>query len=405
MRQEELWQGGAWEHPQQPVEPLRLPQPKRGRRRGKGRGRLVFGCFLGLIAALALTASVLELLALRGETAQWAERVARLKQQTAQTTQTTIPRAPTGAAARLLLEEAGGQELTDQEIYEQCGPSVVYIQVDKGGSLGAGSGVVMTADGYIVTNEHILTGASSAWVILQDDRVLEAKLVGSHAGSDLAVLKVEADDLTPARFGSSGTLRVGDRVVAIGNPLGSQLRGTMTQGIVSAIDRSVDVNGTSMSLIQTTAALNMGNSGGALINEYGQVVGITNMKIMSDQSTIEGLGFAIPTRYAKGIVDQLISSGEARTPALGITVLHDPSRQDGVLVQSVDPASDAFAKGLSAGDVIVAANGERLTDDTSLLGVRETLGVGDTMTLTVLRNGEELTIEVVLMDAALFEQN
>ena len=409
-RTPQLWQGGAWERSGAPVTP---PVPARSpRRRSSGRGGwrgrswFGFGVFLALIASLTASAAWLSvfgvpepLLSLFPGSGDYSE--AFEPQGVSQ--ETAIPRYPAGGAARLVLAQDKGESLSLQEIYDKNIPSIVYIQADQPAGTSAGSGVVLSADGYIITNEHVIAGATSAQVILQDNTVLEAQLVGYHTQQDLAVLKVEAKDLVPAEFGSSAHLQVGDRVVAIGNPLGSALRGTMTEGIVSAINRNVDVDGTSMSLIQTTAALNSGNSGGALINEQGQVVGITTLKMMSDYETIEGLGFAIPTRFAKVIVDQIIATGQAATPALGIIVDLNVAGNGGLLVIEVDPASDAWDKGLRPEDLIVAADGVPITDENTLNTVKEPMTVGDTITLTVERGEEKLEFEIVLMDSELFQ--
>ena len=165
----------------------------------------------------------------------------------------------------------------------------------------------MSQDGYIITNSHVIELCSRLSVVLWDDRSYSAALVGRDGQTDLAVLKIDCDGLTPAQFGDSAGIQVGDMAVAIGNPLGDKLRGTMTDGIISAINRDVDVEGRTMTLIQTNAALNSGNSGGALINAFGQVVGITNMKMQSYTTPVEGLGFAIPTATVKTVVDALIA--------------------------------------------------------------------------------------------------
>ena len=413
MNGEQLWQGGAWEHPREPVEPLVLPAVGQGKRRRRGGGgRAVFTVFLLLIVTFTAGAVLLTQTDLFGQLTQmlpgapeegYGDHVRPFHPGEDEQIRTTIPGVLAGGEARLELQPLGEQVLTAQEIYGQCSPSIVYIQARYDTGMGSsGSGVILSADGYILTNAHIIAGASSAQIVFQDNTVLEAGLVGWQEDYDLAVLKVEADGLTPARFGSSADLRVGDEVVAIGNPLGGNLRGTMTQGIVSAIDRSVNVDGTTMSLIQTTAALNPGNSGGALINDRGQVVGITTMKMMSRYETIEGLGFAIPTRLAKTLVDQIIATGRAATPALGITVVFDLVRYGGLQVREVHENSDAWAKGLRAGDVIVAVNGSPMTDDSILVTLKEELGVGGSLRLTVTREGETLEFEIELMDSELF---
>ena len=228
----------------------------------------------------------------------------------------SLPRAETGTGVTMTLApKPAGEALTLQEIYRACHPSVVAIRTSKGklgGSLG--TGIIMTADGYIITNAHVLDGAKSVTVtLLADETEHEAKLVGTDSVSDLAVLKIEAQDLKPAEFGQSDSLQVGDDVIAIGNPLGTELNGTMTNGIVSAINRNVIFGGHSMTLIQTNAAINEGNSGGPLINAYGQVVGITNMKAFT--TGVEGICFAIPTSVIQPVVDALRSSPRARSAA------------------------------------------------------------------------------------------
>ena len=402
MLQEPLWQGGTWEQPQPKVEPLSLPPVRKHKRRRGRKVRIIFFLFLLAIAALTTTGFLLSRGGLihlfPGVTGPWHGEESTSRQEP------TIPSAGVGGEARLELRSKGEQVLAAQEIYARAGSSIVYIEAHHdSGAANAGSGVVMSADGYILTNAHVLAGASSVRVVFQDNRVMEAGVVGYQTDYDLAVLKVEGTDLPAAQFGSSADLQVGDTVVAIGNPLGSNLRGTMTQGIVSAINRSVDLDGTTMPLIQTTAALNPGNSGGALINDRGQVVGITTMKMMSRYETIEGLGFAIPTRLVKAVVDRIIATGAAQTPALGITVLFDLEQFGGLRVMEVKENSDAWAKGLRSGDVIVAVNGVPMTDDSVLVLAKETLGVGDSLDLRVSREGQMMDMTVVLMDAALFE--
>jgi serine protease Do len=211
----------------------------------------------------------------------------------------------------------------------------------------------------------------------------------------------------PAEFGDSDALRVGDRVAAIGNPLGEELRGTMTDGIVSAINRGIEYDGHTLTLIQTNAALNEGNSGGSLINMYGQVVGITNMKMSSSFSSIEGLGFAIPTQSMKDVVDALIADGRViGRPALGITVGSVPKEAadyytmpEGVYIESVSEKSDAYTKGIRHGDIITAVNGTAITAADEINEIKNTLSVGDSMTLTIYRDGESHDVTVVLMDA------
>ena len=317
----------------------------------------------------------------------------------------SLPAAPTAPEVEMELH-LPGKELSFQEIYAKVIPSIVSIEAYSDTAANTGTGVIMTADGYIVTNHHIIADRSEAYVILSDGREYAARLVGSDAESDLAVLKINAKHLTPAQFGSSNRVRVGDTVVAIGNPLGSELFGTMTEGIVSAINRDMNVDGYTMSLIQTTAALNPGNSGGALINTEGQVIGITNMKMMSQYETIEGLGFAIPTVWAKEVVDTLLDQGNITgRPTIGIMcfALTDGSaafygRDRGIYVDGVTKGSPAEKAGLQRGDVILTANGQELITLEQFTLIRDETGVGGTMHLTVWRDGETFETNLILVE-------
>lgn len=319
---------------------------------------------------------------------------------------TTIPRADPDPDVQLILADLPAQELSYQEIYEKVIPSIVSIQAYSDMTAFSGTGVLMTSDGYLITNHHVISGCSSAQVVLYDGRIYDAKLVGSDAHSDLAVLKIEAEGLTPAEFGNSDLLRVGDAALAIGNPLGSELFGTMTEGIVSAINRDVNVSGYTMTLVQTTAALNPGNSGGALINSSGQVVGITNLKMMSSYETIEGLGFAIPTAWAKEVVDVLLADGAITgRPTIGITCgtilpqyAEEYGRDSGVYVNSVTSGSPAAKAGIRVGDVIIAANGRSVETTEDLTDVRDEAGVGGTLALTIWRDSEILELTLTLAD-------
>jgi serine protease Do len=211
-------------------------------------------------------------------------------------------------------------------------------------------------------------------------------------------------ELPAAELGNSDALTVGDKVYAIGNPLGVELRGTFTDGIVSAINRNVWVDGRTMTLVQTNAALNSGNSGGPLINSFGQVVGINTIKMDSSLTNVEGLGFAIPTSSVVSIVNELLTYGELRPePRLGITVSQAgetlPDGTVGILVQSVTPESAGDLAGVREGDYIVAADGDAVTSSADLLRVRRRFRVGDTMDLTLWRDGETLTVTLELLDA------
>lgn len=327
--------------------------------------------------------------------------------------ETTVERAPTGDGTTLTispLPSGGAHSL--QEIYRENIASIVSIRGSKGDGMSLGTGVVMSEDGYIITNSHVIEGCGAVDVVLQDERVFQALLVGQDAQSDLAVLKIDCAGLTPAQFGDSTLLEVGDAVAAIGNPLGEELRGTMTDGIISAINRDVNVDGYTMVLLQTTAALNSGNSGGALINDRGQVVGITNLKMRAYDNTVEGLGFAIPTTTVKTVVDALIAHGRVEgQPTIGITgytvteeLAEEYGCPRGVAVQSVRGGSDAQRQGVLPNDVIVAVNGETITDMDQLQAIKEGLAVGDVLTFRLWRGGHYLERDAALVDQYTLEE-
>ncbi len=308
----------------------------------------------------------------------------------------------------LVLQNSGESEMSLQDLYEKCAPSIVSISGYEGEKMGYswGSGVVISKDGMILTNTHVVEGCDRAVVTLVDGREFEAKLVGADAISDIAVLKIEAQNLTPADLGDSTELKVGERVAAIGNPLGEDFRNTLTDGIISAIERGMNYQGRTMTLLQTNTAINEGNSGGALFNLEGQVIGITNMKMMSSYSSIEGIGFAIPSTTVCSVVNALLRDGEVKgRPALGITVGSIPttarekySLPEGLYVSAVSEGSDAKAKGVKAGDIITAVNGKPVTKTEEISAMKDELEVGDSMTLTMWREGETLDITILLVD-------
>ena len=393
--------------------PLTRAQRKalRGRRSGRRRhAGLIFVVFLLLIGA---TAAVL--LALRMEAPALAlpsgyipsgGGVTTIPLPQASDPPTTVERAPTGTGVTLDLSHETGEALTYQVLYQKCIPSIAGIRSYKTSGGASGTGVVMTQDGYVITNYHVIQGASRVEVLLHDDSVHDALLVGGDQTNDLAVLKIDCAGLTPAEFGDSDLLQVGDTALAIGNPLGEQLRGTMTDGIISAINRDVNSDGNTMTLLQTTAALNSGNSGGALLNVYGQVVGITNMKMTSYSDTIEGIGFAIPSVTAKAVVDELIERGHlAGRPTLGITgaALSEEMAAarglvPGVYVSTVDPNSGAQKGGMFPGDVITDCNGQAVSSVEDINAIKADFKAGDTLTFRVFRGEGYLDLEITLME-------
>ena len=316
----------------------------------------------------------------------------------------TIPRADTDPDLRFYCEKAGEEKLTIQQIYQQVNPATVLVLTDLGEKASVGTGVILTADGYIVTNAHVIAGGQNALVALYNGDRYEAELVGFSSTEDLALLKaVNASGLPTAPLGDSEECQVGDTVYAIGNPLGVELRGTLTQGIISAIDRPVTMEGRVMTLLQTTAALNNGNSGGPLINEYGQVIGINTLKMsntLSDISaTVEGLGFAVPSSRVVSVINDIIATGGFRgLPSIGIYV-QETEFADGTTHPVIDSVTENFGAeeaGLQKGDVILAADGIGVSTNTDLLAVRRTHIVGESVVLTIRRDGQTFDVTVVL---------
>ena len=299
--------------------------------------------------------------------------------------------------------------LSLQQIYQQNIPSVVSISCVFPGGGSSGTGVVLTRDGMLVTNAHVVENALEIGVLLSDGRRFDAQTVGVDSISDLAVLRIDAEDLIPAVFGNSDEAQVGDTVVAIGDPLGIELRGTMTDGIISAINRDVEVGGRVMSLLQTNAALNSGNSGGPLINCFGQVIGINTMKIGDYVSTagVEGLGFAIPSATVKSIVDQLVSQGYVSgRPTLGLAgeslsvfYQHYYLLPSGLYINSVDPDGPAGQAGIEPGDILLALDDQRIESQEDLDRFLFNHQVGDTVTVTIYRAGQQGSADITLAEA------
>lgn len=320
---------------------------------------------------------------------------------------TTIPRCQGDPSVRMEIATQRGETLSATDLYAKVNPSVVTVISDEGNNMGSvGTGVIMTADGYVITNAHVIAGGQACLIVLDTGASYEAKLVGYDMEEDLAVLKAQdAKDLPVAVFGNSDDLMVGETVYAIGNPLGVNLRGTLTDGIISAVSREVEVEGGAfMTMIQTTAALNNGNSGGPLINSSGQIVGINTLKMSSTgwegEASVEGLGFAIPISSASFVINDLIAHGEFRgVPTIGITVV-TVRKEDGqgtqVVVYSVEDNYGAQAAGVQEGDVILSADGQSIYQTPDLLAVRRGHIIGDTMHLTLLRNGQIVEADIVL---------
>ena len=304
-----------------------------------------------------------------------------------------------------------GRKMTATEIYAKYVGSTVGVTTSvttnlwgrQTTSAASGSGFILTADGYILTNYHVIEDSEKITVSLYDDSSYSAKLIGYDENNDIAVLKINAAGLTPVVIGSSSDLDVGEEVIAIGNPLG-ELTFSLTAGVVSALDREITVsNGVTMDLIQTDCAINSGNSGGALFNLYGEVVGITNAKYSSSSGTsVDNIAFAIPIDNVYGIAESIIENGGLIKPYIGVSVT-DVSTQmqryglpKGAAVQSVSSGSPAEKGGLQANDIITKVNGTAITGSAALTKLVNAAAAGDTLRLTVYRQGTtvELTVTV-----------
>ncbi len=308
----------------------------------------------------------------------------------------------------------GTTPLSNRDIVELAKPSVVGIEAYSSGSYfptNMGTGIIMDAEGYIITNAHVVEGSSGLNIILSNMENYTAKLIGLDTKTDIAVLKIEAEGLSPALFGDSSQLRDGDKVLAIGNPGGMELAGTITEGVVSAANRPFKSDGVySTNYIQTDAAINPGNSGGPLINEYGQVVGITTGKVVHEE--FEGLGFAIPINDAKPIIDALIKDGVIKgRPKLGITGQEIDELTSlnnaipmGIYIHAIEPQSDLAGKNVLRGDIITSVNGVTIHTFDDMSAVLSDFFPGDTVKLTLFRprgdgvNGLTYEIDVVLLE-------
>lgn len=331
---------------------------------------------------------------------------------TAQTEITQMPEPQTrsflGSGTVLNISEPTGKELSLKEIYKRVIPSVVSITATKDDGTATGTGIILSSDGYIITNYHVVTTANQISVLLTGGEEYPATTVGGDEFSDLMVLKIDAQGLSPAEFGDSDGMEVGDSVVAIGDPLGTELRGTMTDGIICGIQRNINVEDRTMTLMQTNAALNSGNSGGPLVNMEGQVIGINTMKIASNYNAVEGIGFAIPISTAKPIVDELVEQGYVtgrpafgfQVETLGAQVVRYFGLPGRLCIRSVEENSDAYEKGIREGDIITAIEGVEVSSTEEFSRIKNEYVAGDSLKLTIYRNGVFYEVSVALMDRA-----
>lgn len=336
-----------------------------------------------------------------------------LAQNGSRTGKTTVQQS-NRTAATVSVKKVDGQTLmTPSEVYASTVNSVVSINCSavstnifgqQTESASSGSGFIYTADGYIVTNQHVVANASSINVTLYNGDTYPATLVGSDSDYDVAVLKIDAKDLPAVTLGSSTDVNVGDTVLAIGNPLG-ELTFSMSQGIVSCVNRAINVEGTPFNMIQVDASINPGNSGGPLMNLYGEVVGIVSAKYSSyANTTVEGLGFAIPINDVQSIIKDIIENGSvgnkaymaitAGTMTQQMAAQYKINATEGVFVYSVEDGGAGDKAGLKLGDVITKLNDTQITSMEDLSAAKKGFKAGDTVTLTVLRDGKEITTQL-----------
>ena len=315
----------------------------------------------------------------------------------------------------LAVEPAAGSALSGRDVHQRVLPSIVYVEATAKGHTGAfsGTGVVVTGSGYVLTNYHIIEETDYIEVMLLSDRgrtMHPAQVIGFDEDFDIAVLKFDGEGLglTPARLGDSDLLAVGDPVYAEGNPLG-YLTGTMTEGIVSALDRESEVNSDGMGMIQTSAALNPGNSGGALVNGQGQVVGITSAKItglmrerdesLEDAAVLENIGLALPITDILPFVNRILATGRSWRPSIGITCFEATADgRNGLQVKSVEKGVPAREAGLREGDLIVSANGRPVPTLTDLRRAIYRAGLDGEFHCIVVRDGAEVPVSFALVD-------
>lgn len=331
--------------------------------------------------------------------------------------------------ASLAAYKNGKKILTTPEIAQQVGPSVVgvinkttvqpqryydpftgryyyYGDPNSEGQTveqGSGSGIIFQTDGYIVTNQHVINGASEISVILNTGEEFAATLVGQDTKTDLAVLKIDpgSTQLTAASFGDSTAVQVGEPAVAIGNPMGQEFSGSVTSGIISAVNRTMTIENRQYNLLQTDAAINAGNSGGALINQYGEVIGINSVKLST--TGVEGMGFAIAISEAQPIIEELMSSGYVTgRPLVGINI---KDTGYGLFVANVVEGSGAQEAGLKVYDMILEVDGQKVSSVEDVNKIRDTKKAGDYLTFKILRDGETIEVQVRLMEDTSSKQN
>ena len=388
-----------WDYNMPPLSPEPQPKKKKGMTAAKVVAiALCFGLFGGALGAAGV---------------HWLMRETEPQQDEQQTQTSHILEGIRENSVLETVQVDTGKLQTPAEVYAANVRSTVGITTSittnywgyQTTSAASGSGFILTDDGYILTNFHVIESSSAITVSLYDGTAYEATLIGYDESNDIAVLKVDAQGLSPVILGDSDNMNVGDSVVAIGNPLG-ELTFSLTAGTVSALDRQVTMsNGVTMNLIQTDCAINSGNSGGALFNLYGEVVGITNAKYSSSSSSgasIDNIGFAIPMNDVRSIIESIIEKGYISKPYIGVSVTDVSTESQsfglpqGAAVQSVTEGSPAQEAGLQRSDIITHVNGTAITGSSDLVSIIGDSQVGDILTLTVYRQGQSLTVTLTV---------
>lgn len=292
------------------------------------------------------------------------------------------------------------------KVAEIVGPAVVGIVISGNTTTPltsdsySGSGIIIDSNGYIVTNNHVIDGAANITVKLSSGKSLAAKVVGADSRSDLAVIKIDAVNLPVAKLGDSSRVKVGDLAVAIGNPLGEEFAGTVTSGIISALNRTIQYDGSVYRVLQTDAAINPGNSGGALCNKEGEVIGINSLKIGASDNA-EGMGFAISINEAKTIIDSLMSTGKVSRAYLGIygaTVVAGNNSVEGVYVKEVVAGSGAYDAGIQPTDIITELDGQKVKEFDEISTVMDKHKVGDMISCKIQRGAKTITVNITLSE-------
>ncbi|MBR1764929.1 MAG: trypsin-like peptidase domain-containing protein [Ruminococcus sp.] len=381
----------------------------------KNRGRAVLAGIVGILSVVAIGAtSIVGYDLIKGDsigvtkTADSETNDKEVKKSSAAPANTDLP---------TIVQLASPEDaMSIPDIVTKVSPSVVGVSCVTTGGVATGTGIIMSSDGYIITNAHVVEGATSISVLLPssyaddssttEDLTIEATLVGKDTQTDIAVLKIEKTGLTAAEFGKSSDIQVGEVAIVIGNPLGFELANSVTAGIISAVDRSITVDDRTMNTIQTDASINSGNSGGPLINAYGQVIGITSAKVTSTYG--EGLGFAIPIDEAIPIVQELMTYGKVTgRPSLGVSgenVTEVYSQYydipKGFFVRGVNSGSCAEKAGIKVNDIVTGIEGTTIETIEQFNDVKNKYKAGDTVTITVYRDGKYIDFDVTLDEVA-----